>query len=150
MIGWRERVSLPDLGLGWFAAKIDTGARTTALHATDITPFERDGVPWVRFRPDVPDGAGPRLCHAELVDTRGIKNTSGIREDRIVIRTHLQLADRRFLVEISLTDRSDMTFPMIIGRSALRRRGLLIDCGRSWLTDGIRASNATPGEGATP
>ncbi len=150
MIGWREHVSLPDLGLGWFAAKIDTGARTTALHATDITPFERDGAPWVRFRPDVPDGAGPQLCHAELVDTRGIKNTSGIREDRIVIRTHLQLGDRRFLVEISLTDRSDMTFPMIIGRSALRRRGILIDCGRSWLTDGVRSSKATPGEGATP
>jgi len=150
VIGWRERVSLPDLGLGWFAAKIDTGARTTALHATDITPYQRDGVAWVRFRPDVPDGAGPDCCDAELVDRRGIKNTSGIREDRIVIRTHLQLADRRFLVEISLTDRSDMTFPMIIGRSALRRRGLLIDCGRSWLTDGMRASNASFGEGATP
>jgi hypothetical protein len=143
-------VSLPDLGLGWFAAKIDTGARTTALHATEITPYLRAGVLWVRFRPDVPDGAGPYCCHAELVDKRGIKNTSGVRQDRIVIRTHLQLGDRRFPIEISLTDRSDMTFPMIIGRSALRRRGILIDCGRSWLTDGVRASQATHAEGATP
>ena len=134
VIGWREVVSLPDLGLSDFRAKIDTGARTSALHALRIEPLEREGHPWVRFAPpDLGHGA-PAWVEAPLIERRAIKNTSGVPEDRYVIRTHLQLASRRFLIEVALANRGDMAFPMIIGRTAIRGHGLLVDCGRSWLT----------------
>jgi hypothetical protein len=87
VIGWREIVALPDLGLEAFRAKIDTGARTTALHATHIATYLEDGAEWVAFRPPR-IGPGPRrTCRARIADRRQIKNTSGRPEERIVIRT---------------------------------------------------------------
>ncbi|MFW5801159.1 MAG: ATP-dependent zinc protease [Spirochaeta sp.] len=134
VIGWREIVSLPDLGFEMFEAKIDTGARTTALHALDIEPFQKDGREWVRFRPPVLKQGAPEFCEAHLADRRAVKNTSGIPEKRYIIRTHLHLADRNYLIEISLADRGDMKYPMIIGRTAISGHRLLVDCSHSWLT----------------
>ena len=133
VIGWREQVSLPDLGLPLLDAKIDTGARTSALHATRIQRFERDGAPWVRFH--IPHSSGVKACNAEapLVDKRAIKNTSGTPEKRLVIKTTLCLGLRRWRIEISLADRSNMSLPLILGRTAIRRHNLLVDAGRSWL-----------------
>ena len=135
IIGWRERVGLPDLGLDAIAAKIDTGARTSALHASRIRTFEDDGVLWVEFHPEHERLEDSRLCWLPVHDRRSITNTSGVPEERVIIRTRLRIATHTLRVEVSLSDRSDMSFPIIIGRSALRRARLLVDSGRSWLTE---------------
>jgi hypothetical protein len=133
IIGWREKVALPDLGLPLIHAKIDTGARTSALHATRIRHFERDGVPWVSFH--IPHAGLTRAadCEAPLVDRREIRNTSGIGEERHVIATRLLIAGRRWTIEVSLADRAGMAMPLILGRTAIRRHSVLVDAGRSFL-----------------
>ncbi|RFU12309.1 ATP-dependent zinc protease [Rhodobacteraceae bacterium W635] len=134
VIGWRERVALPELDLDMVEAKIDTGARTTALHASRIRPFEQDGKPWVEFHPEHDRLDRASLCRLPIHDRRAITNTGGVPEERIIIRTRLLIAGHRLRIDISLADRADMAFPIIIGRTALRRARLLVDSGRSWLT----------------
>ena len=133
VIGWRERVDLPELGIRGMVAKIDTGARTSALHATRIRLFDRDGATWARFH--VPHAGLPRaaLCEAPVVDRRQITNTSGVPDERLVVETLLVLAGRRWRVEVSLADRGAMAMPIILGRTAIRRRRILVDAGRSFL-----------------
>jgi hypothetical protein len=133
LIGWHECISLPALGLHDFAVKVDTGAKTTALHAEQIETFVREGAKWVRFRcPDVP-GQQVRMCEFPVHTKRAITNTSGKPETRIVIRTPMVLAGRRWSIDISLTDRGKMRFPLILGRRALRRRNIAVDPGHSYL-----------------
>ena len=94
VIGWHECISLPDLGLRDFAVKVDTGAKTTALHADDIEPFSNGGEKWVRFlSPDIP-GTPPRMCEFPVLTKRDITNTSGMPETRIVIRTPMILREK--------------------------------------------------------
>ncbi len=133
LIGWRERVGLPDIGLPLVEAKIDTGARTSALHATRITEFDKDGAAWVRFHIPHAGKLHARNCEAPLVEFRSIKNTSGVGQDRHVILTSLVIGERRWRIEISLTDRASMKMPLILGRTAFRRRGILVDAGKSYL-----------------
>lgn len=133
LIGWRERIALPELGIDLMQAKIDTGARTSALHATRAVRFRRDGADWVRFHIPHASGLQARDCEAPLVDRREIKNTSGLGEDRLVIETLLLLGGRRWRIEVSLADRSAMAMPIILGRTAIRKRGLLVDAGKSYL-----------------
>ena len=133
LIGWRERIALPDLGIALVQAKIDTGARTSALHATKIRRFDRDGVEWVRFHIPHASVLKARDVVARLVDQRQIKNTSGLGEDRLVIETLLVLGDRRWKIEVSLADRTAMAMPIILGRTAIRKRGILVDAGKSFL-----------------
>jgi hypothetical protein len=132
-IGWKEIVALPKLGIPAVKAKIDTGARTSALHAVDLKPYERDGVSWIAFRMPLPDEPGGIICRAPVLDERPIKNTSGIPEDRYVISTTLVLGHRNWRIELSLADRENMGFDLILGRTAIRRRGLLVNPGRSFL-----------------
>ncbi len=133
LIGWRETVGFPELGIFSLKAKIDTGARTTALHAVDLTPVEKGAERWIKFR--VPGSGLPKnaFCQARLVDERKIKNTSGEPELRYVIDTLFVLGQRSWRIEVSLADRQKMAFPVIIGRTAIRRHGLLVDPGRSFL-----------------
>ena len=140
LIGWREHVALPLLGLHRITAKIDSGARTSALHASRIVLFERDGAQWVRFR--VPHSGLPAtpVCEAPLVDQREITNTSGVPQERLVIATTLVLGERRWRIEVSLADRAAMTMPLILGRTALRRHRILVDVGRSWLAGDPRSA----------
>lgn len=133
VIGWHECISLPELGLKDFAVKIDTGAKTTALHADDIELFRKDGEKWVRFRSPEIDGAAPRTCEFPVYTKRDITNTGGTPETRIVIRTPMVLAGRRWKIDISLTDRGTMRFPLILGRRALRRRNIAVHPGQSYL-----------------
>lgn len=133
VIGWRERIALPDLGIPLVVAKIDTGARSSALHATRIRPFERDGRPWVRFHIPHSSGIRARDVEAPLIERREVKNTSGIPQSRPVIETTLHLGSRRWRIEMTLADRSNMSLPLILGRTAIRRHRLLVDAGRSWL-----------------
>lgn len=133
MIGWHQTISLPDLGTHRFKAKIVTGARTTALHATNFSRMEVDGRQFVRFLPDhgLFDDVEERCL--PIPHRRKITNTGGIAEERFIVATALQVGSRRARVEISLTDRSDMRYPIIVGRSALRVLRLSVDPSRSWL-----------------
>ncbi len=133
-IGWREWVGLPRLGVSRIKAKIDTGARTAALHAEEVEAFERDGAPWVRFKiAGGEEGAEWRICEAPVADKREIKNTSGVPEERYVINTSLRLGTRRWSIELSLANRAQMGFELILGRTAIRRRKLVVNPGRSFL-----------------
>lgn len=135
VVGWRELVDLPDLGLTGIPAKIDSGARTSSLHGKVTDTFEHDGHTMVRFAVDWDDME--HVCEAVQVDRRGITSSNGETQQRYVIKSPLVIGGVRFRAEISLADRSDMKFPMLIGRSALRRR-FLVDSGYSWLqTDGM-------------
>ena len=133
VLGWREWVALPELGIENIKAKIDTGARTSALHAYRIAQFEEDGHRRVRFavhpvqrrkRPEI-------LCVADVIGERMVTSSSGHRERRLVIRTPLLVGGRSWPIEITLTDRDEMSFRMLLGRQALRRR-VLLDPGRSF------------------
>lgn len=134
VIGWLEHLDLPDLGLNQIKAKIDTGARTSALHAIGIEPFERDGEAWVRFQVQIDEYAPLLWVEARIDDRRQIKNTSGIPEERIVIRTLLKLTNRSWPISVSLTDRTRMTFPMIVGRTALKHHNVAVHTRRANLT----------------
>lgn len=140
VIGWRECVGLPEIGLPAIEAKIDTGARTSALHAEDVETFTRDGVPWVRFHVPHGDRLHAADCTAPLVDLRHVKNTSGEPEERLVIETMLRLNKRHWRIEVTLADRTNMTLPLILGRTALRRHRVLVDPGKSHLLMGNETS----------
>lgn len=132
-IGWREWVGLPDLSIRSIKAKIDTGARSSCLHAFDIEPFLLDGTPWVRF--DVhPMQRNDRLvkrCQARVVDRRHVRSSNGLTSERFVIQTTLRLFEQAVPIELTLANRDAMGFRMLIGREALRGR-FLVDSGRSY------------------
>ena len=133
IIGWMERVSLPDLDLFGVKAKIDTGARTSALHVSEIEHFEQNGEPWVRFLTLDTDGQGDHYATAKIHSDRWIKNTSGIPEERIIIRTRARFGTRTWTIDLSLSDRTNMTFPMIVGRSALKNHAIAGHTRRAYL-----------------
>lgn len=133
-IGWREYVGLPEFHIEHVKAKIDSGARTSALHAEEITPFDENGVGFVSFLiPFIGCEKGIR-CSAKIVDRRPIKNTGGVAEERYIVKTILTLGEMRWPVEVSLTSRQSMRFPVIIGRTAIRDKGFLLNAGRSYLS----------------
>ena len=132
VVGWRELVNLPGLGLHSVPAKIDTGARTSSLHATILDEYERDGETFVLFAVDFAQQHVRQVCEAVHVDWRGITSSNGDTQRRRIIKTPLRIGAVEFRAEISLADRSDMKFPMLIGRSSLRRR-FVVDSGHSWL-----------------
>ena len=131
-VGWRELVHLPDLGLHSVPAKIDTGARTSSLHGEVLEEFERDGQKLVRFAVDFSQQHVRQICEAVHVDVRGITSSNGETQYRYVIKTPMKIGDLEFRAEISLANRREMQFPMLIGRSSLRRR-FVVDSGYSWL-----------------
>jgi hypothetical protein len=135
VIGWREWVGLPDLGLTTLKAKVDTGARTSALHAHVL---ERS-VSRVRFTvcPDQHDTSVKVTAEADLVDERLVRSSSGETELRLVVRTALLLGGQRFDAEFTLTDRALLGFRVLLGREALRRR-FVVDPGSSYRCGGRR------------
>lgn len=144
VIGYHECIGLPELGFSEFAIKVDTGAKTTALHAENIESFDKDEQPWVRFRCATVVGERAKLCEFPIHTTRAITNTSGVPETRIVIRTLMILASRRWRIDISLTDRGSMKYPLILGRRALRKRNIVVHPGKTYLV-----SNKPQLEGST-
>lgn len=144
-IGWREWVTLPELGIDWIKAKIDTGARTSALHAYRIDPFDRDGERWVRFfvHPRQRRRTPEVECEALVVDERTITSSNGRPEKRYVIRTALKVGARRWSIEITLTNRDEMSFRMLLGRQAIRRR-LKVDPGKSYMMTSKASARETP------
>ncbi len=123
-IGWREWLALPELGVPAIKAKVDTGARTSSLHAVEITRFERAGRAMVRFvvHPLQRHDEICLPCEAPLVDRRAVTDSGGHRQRRYVIRTPVRLGDQAWPIEITLTDRAGMNFRMLLGRTAVRGR----------------------------
>lgn len=135
-MGWREWFAVPGLGIEKIKAKLDTGARTSALHAIRLRPYQADGVDRIRFlvHPIQRDFHTTVTCDAVLSDRRVIRSSSGTPEERYVIETTLALADMVWPIELTLTNRDQMGFRMLIGRTAMRRR-LIIEPGRSYLAE---------------
>ncbi len=134
VVGWREWVEFPELGINFTKAKIDTGARTSSLHAFEPERFRRKGRDWIRFvvhplQRSVKDSI---VCEAEVIDERRVRSSSGHTEVRPVIRTKIVVARRIFRIELTLAARDDMGFRMLLGRAALRSR-FTIDPGRSFI-----------------
>lgn len=138
-IGWREWVALPALDLPAVKAKVDTGARTSALHAFDIQALATgaDGVQMVEFKvqPLQRNDTLVRLCRAPIVDRRRVTDSGGHGEDRFVISTDLDLGDVHRSIEMTLTERPNMLFRMLLGRTALKGSfrvdpGSSFSCGR--------------------
>jgi hypothetical protein len=133
LIGWREWIALPDLGVAWIKAKVDTGARSSSIHAVDLELDERDGVQIVRFRifPNQRNDLASVVCEAAVQEFREIRSSNGLLSRRPVIVTTLSINGQAFPVELTLADRSHMGFRMLLGREAFRRR-FCIDPGRSF------------------
>jgi hypothetical protein len=134
LIGWREWVGLPELGVPRIKAKIDTGARTASLHAFGIDSFEKGGAPYVRFavHPRQRDDALEIWVEVPVVEYRLIRSSNGLEARRPVIETAVKLGKRTWQTEITLADRDAMGFRMLLGRHSIRQR-YLVDPGRSYL-----------------
>jgi hypothetical protein len=133
IIGWREWVELPDLGIRRLKAKIDTGARSSSLHAIDIEKFERDGKTYVRFgvHPVQKNSKKTVRCEAEVLDFRQVRSSSGHTRLRPVIVTTIEAAGESWSIQVTLANRDEMGFRMLLGREATRGR-FLVDSGRSY------------------
>ncbi len=135
IIGWREWIGLPGLGIDQIKAKIDTGAKTSALHAYRVRTEHRDGQLWASFfvhpvqRKRHPEFA----CEARVVDERGVRSSNGNIEHRLTIRTQMQLGPYKYPADFTLTNRDEMGFRMLIGRAALKNR-FIVDSGESFAT----------------
>lgn len=132
-LGWREWLAMPDLGVTHILAKVDTGAKTCALHTFYIDDFERDGAEWIRFglHPDRHSDKQAVHCEAAVKEKRDVTDSGGHTENRYVIETPLQIGDEIFDAEITLTNRDNMRYRFLLGRNALRRR-FVVDPARSY------------------
>lgn len=134
VLGWREWVSLPELGIERIKAKVDTGARTSTLHAFSLNPFIKDGQERVRFdiHPLQHNTQTVITCEADIVDVRWVTDSGGHSEERYVIRTPIVINGQTWPIEITLTERDTMLFRMLLARNAIRSR-FMVDPARSFL-----------------
>ncbi|MEX2279045.1 MAG: RimK/LysX family protein [Acidimicrobiia bacterium] len=134
VIGWREWVGLPELGGAVVRAKIDTGARTSSIHAFGLELFTKNGKEYARFaiHPDHRSPGPAVIVETPVLGLRSVRNPGGRSEDRPVIRTKLVIGTYRFMTEVNLTRRDNMGMPMLLGRHTVRRR-FVVDPGRSYL-----------------
>ena len=140
--GWREWVSLPGAGVPWIKAKLDTGARTSSLHAFDLEEVQRGAQSIVRFgvHPWQNSDEDAVVVECPVHDRRSVRSSSGHTEERIVVLMDVVLMGRTMTAEVTLTNRDEMGFRMLIGREALRQ-GFMVDAGESFL--GGRAPKRT-------
>jgi hypothetical protein len=133
-VGWREWIALPALGIDAIKVKIDTGARSSSLHAFDIETFDRDGEPWVRFvvHPLQRDVNTTVRCEAPVLDFRHVRSSTGHITHRPVIRAEISLDNRNWPIDLTLAPRDEMGFRMLLGREAVRGK-FVVDPGRSYM-----------------
>ncbi|WP_413161658.1 ATP-dependent zinc protease [Capilliphycus salinus ALCB114379] len=134
IIGWREWVALPELGVTAIKAKIDTGARSSAIHAFHVETFWKGEKHWVRFQmhPFQRNTSETITAEAQILDEREVRNSGGHAEKRIAILTTVELEKQRWPIELTLTNRDVMGFRMLLGRAAVRGH-FLVNPGRSYL-----------------
>ena len=118
---------MPELGLPWLKAKIDTGARTSCLHAFSVEPFSRNDEQWIRFgiHPHQEDVKTEVYCESKVVDERIVTDSGGHQEQRFVISTLLAMGDQQWPIEITLTNRDNMRFRMLLGRTAMQDKATI-------------------------
>ncbi|MHB8898759.1 MAG: ATP-dependent zinc protease family protein [Thermoguttaceae bacterium] len=133
ILGWREWISFPQLGVVPIKAKIDTGARSSSLHAFNLVTFLRDGKPWIRFQvhPIQRSDQGAVEVEAAVLEYRRVRSSSGQAVSRPVVVTTVEVLGRSWPIELTLANRDQMGFRMLLGREALRGR-FLVDAGRSY------------------
>ena len=133
-VGWREWVSLPELGIEHIKAKVDTGARTSALHAFSVRAFTRQGNKMVRFKLHPYQRRDDIVieCIAPVLEKRWVTDSGGHREQRYVIESILKLGDELWPIEMTLTNRESMKFKMLLGRTAMKGK-VVVNPGRSYL-----------------
>lgn len=144
-IGWKEWVSLPDLQIPAIKAKVDTGARTSVLHASHITVFRKPSGRWVRYvvRPLRKNPEIEIQCESKLLDKRDIKNSGGQVESRYVIESTVVLGEASWSATLSLTSRDDMLFRMLLGRTSLPGN-VIIFPGEKYLTGNVKLRKCYP------
>lgn len=135
IVGWREWVSLPELGIDKIKAKVDTGARTSALHAFSLNPFKENGKDRISFdmHPLQHNTTTVVNCVADIIDQRWVSDSGGHREERYVIRTPVIIGNDNWPIEITLTERDTMLFRMLLGRRAIRRH-FMVNPAKSFIT----------------
>ncbi|NAW98134.1 MULTISPECIES: ATP-dependent zinc protease family protein [unclassified Vibrio] len=134
IVGWRETLSLPGLGIEQINAKVDTGARTSCLHAFKVESFTKEEALWVRFwiHPLQRNNEKVTVCEAKVLDERIVRDSGGHEESRYVIQSDVSLGDQTWPIEITLTNRENMGFRMLLGRTAMHRR-ILVNPTKSFL-----------------
>jgi len=134
IVGSLETCSLPDLGISDLQVRVDTGAKTSSLHADNLEKFKVNGKPWVRFdlHPDIYKLDSILKCESAIHDVRNVKSSNGVSEERYVIKTHIQLGEQSWSIEITLTDRSDMSNLMLLGREGMKNR-ILVDPSKNFI-----------------
>ena len=147
VIGWREYVGLPDLGVSSIKVKVDTGARSSSLHAFGLKTFEKDGRHWARFKihPHQRNSLDEVLVEVPVMTFRAVRSSNGKSAIRPVILTQVSLLGVFWEIEVTLANRDEMGFRMLLGREALRNR-FLVDVGRSFC--GRKSEKRKPKKGA--
>lgn len=145
ILGWREWVGLPDLGIRQVKAKVDTGARTSALHAFELRPFEEGGRERIEFsiHPVQKDLETVITCVADIVDQRVVTDSGGHKEERYVIASTVTVGQHVWPIEMTLTGRDDMRFRMLLGRTAIKGRAV-VDPGRSYIVGKKKRATKQP------
>lgn len=134
ILGWREWAALPKLDIKRIKAKLDTGAKTSTLHAFYVEPYRHKGAAWVRFgvHPLQRNKKVERHCHAEILEQRWIMDSGGHKDKRYVIQTELHIGSLGFPIELTLTNRDNLQFRLLVGRTALSKH-FAVDPARSYI-----------------
>jgi len=141
-IGWKEWFSLDCLALPAIKGKIDTGAKTSALHAFNIETFYIEDVEYVSFEihPLQKNKRLIRKCVSRVIDRRMVSDSSGKKEKRIVIKSDLKIGERKIRIEFTLTNRDNMSFRMLLGREAIKQAKMIVDVSKSFAQGKIKRS----------
>ena len=135
VVGWREWLALPELGINVIKAKVDTGARTSAIHAFSVEPFKNGDEQWVKFglHPNQHETETVKWCEARVIDQRNVTDSGGHIESRYVISTLVTLGQTSWPIEVTLTNRDTMRFRMLLGRTAMTAGNIVVNPTLSYL-----------------